>query len=336
MGMTTHKCDKSTAEATMPPVEIEAALGAAYWREVGGGHRLSNRLAPVTARYAFTRRELDSLGTSISQQGYFITRQVVGAAARARLLGLIDRVAAHGLNPTWAMLFDEFWKTFARLGCLLESILGRDYRYVTGDYVFIVDNTDTAAGWGKHRDLQYTQSIDVDGRPKIMSCWVALTDATPLNSCLYCLPYSRDPNFPNNIAELAVPRVEDIECMQVGAGQVIGLSHALLHWGSRASTRGASRRVSFVFDSQRGDTACFHHALLDPRAPLTFEQRAGYVGHVILWLRRNNVRFGARDVELARRMVETYGATIGLNPRFLNVYDPGNSAPTTGRYASAG
>jgi Phytanoyl-CoA dioxygenase (PhyH) len=314
-------------------IDIEGTLGADYWRALGGERSLARTLAPPSANHDFTRDEMRSLVASFTQEGYFITRPLLGPAIRARLLALIDRIAAHGLNPTWAMLFDDFWRTFARLGPVLETLLGREYRYVTGAYVFVVENTDTASGWGKHRDLPYATSIDDDRRPYIMSCWTALTDATPLNSCLYCLPYSRDPNFPDRLAELAVPRVEDIECMQVHAGQVIGLSHALLHWGSRGSSRGASRRVSFVFDTQRADVPCYHQALLDPRQPLSFEQRAAYVAHVILWLRRNNVRFGAHDIAIARQMVDSYGDTIGLTSRFFDVYVHDTPAPVTARYA---
>lgn len=36
---------------------------------------------------------------------------------------------------------------YARLGSLIARILGPDYRYVTGNYIFIVANTDSAAGW---------------------------------------------------------------------------------------------------------------------------------------------------------------------------------------------
>jgi hypothetical protein len=311
----------------------DGALDIACWRELAGERSLSRILMPPSARHGFPGDEMRSLVSSFTEQGYFITRPLIPAAARARLLALIDRITARGLNPTWAMLFDDFWRTFASLGTVLETLLGRDYRYVTGSYVFIVENTDTAGGWGKHRDLPYATSIDAEGRPYIMSCWIALTDATPLNSCLYCLPYPRDPSFPDRLSELTVPRVEDIECMQVEAGQVIGLSHALLHWGSRGSSRGRSRRVSFVFDTQRADVPCYHHALLDPQQPLTFEQRAAYVAHVILWLRRNNVTFGTQDLAIAHRLVEAYGHTIGLTPRFFDVYVAGASAATPARYA---
>jgi hypothetical protein len=109
----------------------------------------------------------------------------------------------------------------------------------------------------------------------------------------------------------------------------------LLHWGSRSSSRGKTRRVSFVFDAQRGDFDCFHEVLLDPKQPLSFEQRAAYVAHVVLWLRRNNVRFNAFDQALAERLVARYGSTIGLRERFYDVYVAGKGGPAVARYAAA-
>lgn len=314
---------------------VAAAQEIEFWRKACPGLRLSDLYRPPPPPTDLSEAELEGLARDLGQEGYFITRELVQASARAELLGLVDQVVAQGLNPTWAMIFDSFWDTFARLGSLLDHLLGEDYRYVTGDYVFIVENTDQAAGWGKHRDLQFRRSMSRNGHPLIMSFWVALTDATPLNSCLYALPFSRDPNYPDNIKELAVPHVEDVQCMAVQAGQVIGLSHALLHWGSRSSSRGKTRRVSFVFDAQRGDFDCFHEVLLDPKQPLSFEQRAAYVAHVVLWLRRNNVRFNAFDQALAERLVARYGSTIGLRERFYDVYVAGKGGPAVARYAAA-
>lgn len=296
--------------------DLDALLSRDGWAAIAGGDEIAPEVPATTARHAFTSDELAGFRRSMREQAYFITGEVVTPAMRARLLGLIDAVRAHGLSETWATVFDAFWQTYRHIGLAMEACLGPDYRYVTGSYVFIVENKDGEAGWGKHRDLRFRRSLGADGLPEIMSSWVALTDATPLNSCLYCLPASRDPNYPANLAELAVPRVEDIECMAVRAGQVIGLNHALLHWGSRASARGAGRRVSFVIDTQRADVACFHHALIDPRQPLSFAQRAAYVAHVVLWLCGNNVAFSRTDIALARRLVDAYGSEIGLSDAF--------------------
>lgn len=323
----------STASPELSEIVV-AAQEIEFWRKACPSLRLSDLYQAPAPPADLSESELEGLARDLGQEGYFITRELIQASARAELLGLVDQVVARGLNPTWAMIFDPFWDTFARLGGLLEHLLGEDYRYVTGDYVFIVENTDQAAGWGKHRDLQFRRSMSRNGHPLIMSFWVALTDATPLNSCLYALPFSRDPNYPDNIKDLTIPHVEDVQCMAVQAGQVIGLSHALLHWGSRSSARGKTRRVSFVFDAQRGDLGCFHEVLLDPKEPLSFEQRAAYVAHVVLWLRRNNVRFNAFDQALAESLVARYGSTIGLRERFYEVYVAGKGEPGVARYAA--
>jgi hypothetical protein len=144
-----------------------------------------------------------------------------------------------------------------------------------------------------------------------------------LNSCLYCLPASRDPNYPHNLTDHSISQVEDIECMSVSAGQTIGLNHALLHWGSRSSRRGSSRRVSLVFDIQRGDVPMYQEALIDPRSALFFEQRAAYIAHVVLWLQHYNVKFSAWDLRLAGEIIRAYGDSINLQSGFLKKYlDP--------------
>lgn len=39
-----------------------------------------------------------------------------------------------------------------------------------------------------HRDFNFTESNDPDGRPKMLSIWVPVTDATLNNGCMYVLP----------------------------------------------------------------------------------------------------------------------------------------------------
>lgn len=291
-----------------------------FWQALVPSLHLSPLLAPIRGRFDFGGQEAQGYVDNLRSEAYFITRPLVSEGLRAQMLAGIDEVIGHAIDQTWALMFDEFWSLYAHFGNLLDQILGVDHQWITGNYIFIIPSTDGAGGWGMHRDLSHRRSLRPDGMPEIMSLWVALTDATPLNSCLYCLPASRDPNYPNNLAEHSVPRVEDIECMAVSAGQAIGLNHALLHWGSRSSRRAPGRRVSLVFDIQRGDVPGYHEALLDPRSALSFEQRAAYIGHVILWLRRYKVTFSSANLRLAETMVRAFGASISLRPDFLKEY----------------
>lgn len=308
---------QSTPNESNTNIESDA-LSFAYWSNI------SNELSKRNAEYQIDHNILDydDLAEHLKTQGYFISSTLIPLNFCQKLINGIDAVIKRGLSPTWALMLDEYWDMYRALDPLVSRMLGENFKFVTGNYVFVVPNTDNAGGWGVHRDLPLQNSLRKDGMPEIMSFWVALTDATPLNSCLYCVPASRDPNYPDNLTNCSVSRVEDIECLAVKAGQVIGLNHALLHWGSRSSSRGCSRRISLVFDMQRDDAQPYHHVRLDSKSCPTFEVKAAYVAHVILWLAKYNVDFSTKDISLAVQMLSVYKKAINLSASFEELYVP--------------
>jgi ectoine hydroxylase-related dioxygenase (phytanoyl-CoA dioxygenase family) len=275
------------AKTNQNVIDADARLfHASAWRTLSASLTLSDSLVLSAIQQASGADVKEKFYKDISTEGYAITHCIVGEPERSAMVRGIDEIRARNFSPIWALMYDEFWEMYAQFSSIAGHVLGENYRHVTGNYAFVVENSDSAAGWGVHRDMPYASSLRDDGSPKIMSFWVALTDATPLNSCLYCVPASRDVNYPDNLASVEIPRVEDIECMAIRAGHAIGLNHSLLHWGSRSSRRGSDRRISVVFDLQRGDCERYHHATIDVRDPLSFEQRAAYVAHNVLWLRK--------------------------------------------------
>ena len=44
-------------------------------------------------------------------------------------------------------------------------------------------------------DRRIAASFQPDGSPRYATAWVALSDATPDNSCLYCIPAHADPGY---------------------------------------------------------------------------------------------------------------------------------------------
>lgn len=298
----------------------ETVLNHAFWQNCVPSLTLSANLTPSFERVTFGAEELLAASDELREDAYHITRPIIPKSIRKSLIDGIDQMVSSGLDATWALMFDEFWLMYSTVSKLISHLLGPDYCHVTGNYVFIVQNSDDATGWGVHRDLPFRRSINSDGMPEIMSCWVALTDATPLNSCLYCVPGSRDENYPLNLTDHSVRNLSDIRCLTVEAGQIIVLNHSLLHWGSRSSSRGRGRRISLVFDVQRGDVPSYHYALLDPRSDMSFEQRAAYIAHVILWLNRYNVKFSTLDLSIARTIALSFGNSIGLTRQFSDEY----------------
>lgn len=51
------------------------------------------------------------------------------------------------------------------------------------------------AGWRPHRDRPHPWMAD--GTPNSLNFWLPLTEATPLNGCMYILPRPADPTRPS-------------------------------------------------------------------------------------------------------------------------------------------
>ena len=76
---------------------------------------------------------------------------------------------------------------------------------------------------------------------KYTTCWVALTDAMPDNSCLYVIPSKFDPGYKNGDKDdvdpmaAALPNKEayqHIRALPTQAGGALLFTHRIIHWGS--------------------------------------------------------------------------------------------------------
>lgn len=135
---------------------------------------------------------------------------------------------------------------------------------------FLFDVAPGGSGWGAHRDRAGAGSVArgfraSDGMPRYLTCWVALTDASPTTSCMYVLPAHADPGYGEEeaaggeaaVAEEAAAglglgvvlasRHQHIRALPVGQGAVLGWSHRLLHWGSASPPDAPARRQALSF-----------------------------------------------------------------------------------------
>ena len=132
-----------------------------------------------------------------------------------RLAAGVEQLLALGHPPSAISMFDEAWLLAASLSPLIEELTGN---VPLGDWFTfhvhggaksqsdLVRNPSSRprAGWGPHRDrpggvdqadAQLAPGFREDGSPMYTTVWVALTDATPDNSCLYFLPACNDPGY---------------------------------------------------------------------------------------------------------------------------------------------
>ena len=97
-------------------------------------------------------------------------------------------------------------------------------------------------------------SVVVDGSagaPMYCTAWIALSDASPENSCLYFLPADRDPGYlmAGDAIREALPGPAawgNIVAQPCASGGMLVFSHRLLHWGS-AAEKDAPPRVAMSF-----------------------------------------------------------------------------------------
>jgi hypothetical protein len=82
-------------------------------------------------------------------------------------------------------------------------------------------------------DESAPEGEDQNGAPKYCSVWVALTDATPENSCLYFVPKSLDKGYYAEGDALGVVDLRHIVAQPLAAGGMLAFSHRVLHRASQ-------------------------------------------------------------------------------------------------------
>lgn len=222
---------------------------------------------------------LAALRTLIQTEGYF---QLDPPPWPLPLSGMGEAVAGlhrNGLPTGFAFIFDEFWLLFFNLHHLLCGILGPDYRLRPDFWAWCIDPAAEESGWLPHRD-QALGTLRPDRSPKSLSMWVPLTDATPLNGCMYVLPADRDPHYDKD--DKVAVNLPDIRALPARAGSILGWPPPLLHWGSHACKRGGEPRISVAYEFQRGDEPPFREPLLAPLQMPSFGVRLALVAKQVL------------------------------------------------------
>ena len=105
----------------------------------------------------------------------------------ARLKAGVDTVRQNDWPAVFVYVYDEFWQVARseRINSLLETLHGPGYRQNCHVWGHCVQAHAGASGWRLH--------IDNPRTPGRVTIWLALTDATLDNGCMYLVPKSRAP-----------------------------------------------------------------------------------------------------------------------------------------------
>jgi len=221
---------------------------------------------------------------TVALDGYFVTPPIVDSDDASKVLQAARCLAAKGYPTGFVCVFDEFWRLFHGLSGLLAPLLGEEQTMVPdGLWSFLVPPGDSGlSGWssaGPHRDsIGPDPRLLTTGHPGILNIWIALTEATPLNSCMYVLPASLDDDYLTRVEPApSGVRLEDVRALPVGAGSVLGWTSHLLHWGARSSPRASVARVSAALYLQRGDLDPYSTDVVSFDEVVPFEKRISWV-----------------------------------------------------------
>ncbi|MDX1570440.1 MAG: phytanoyl-CoA dioxygenase family protein [Xanthomonadales bacterium] len=286
-------------------MQIEQIKDPDYWRKLIPGLTVSEggeAMAPAEVSTGARDRE------QLMQEGYV---QFDGALERRqaeRLAEAVLQLGRSGYLPLFGFIYDEFWDAFSALGGLLRFALGDQVKMLPEFWVWNVDPGREEAGWRPHRDKQI-DTLLADGMPKSATVWMALTDATPLNGCMYLLPASRDKAYRDFESGRTPVELQSVRALPVPAGSVLLWNQRVYHWGARSSRFATEPRISMAFEFQRGDVDPFHEPLLPVPCRPPFDERLKLIGKQILQYRH---MYSFSD-ELAEAAVAMGGDTL---PRF--------------------
>ncbi len=242
----------------------------------------------------------DGLMNRLKQEGYFQIGPVDWGVDLGVMAETVRALSAAKLSPVFAYLYDEFWVPFFKLHRVYGELLG-DYALLPDFWIWNVDPAKSEAGWRPHRD-KGVMALFPDGTPKSLTTWIPLTQATPLNGCMYMVPPRHDKTY-------GTPQEKDwqfdyasIRALPASPGDFLIWNQAVIHWGGKTSPYATGSRVSMAFEFQRLDVPAFNTPLIKPRAVLSFEQRLKLIAKQILQY-KHMYPLDAQTTEWAQRVI---------------------------------
>ncbi len=234
----------------MPNSHYQSAVSPDYWKNLSPDLHITDFPFKDFPHFPIPDSQILQSFQNLKQEGYFQTPPVIPKAMTARLAATVHNIVSAGFPAVFAFVYDEYWGIVRGIEQIFKPALGENYLLSPGDmWIWHVDEHGRSSGWGPHRDLLDTTSLRTDGSPRILTVWVPLTDATPLNGCIYLVPTHRDPDYPDKLNErsVALDTLQSIRALPAASGSLLGWSPVILHWGGRHSGHSEGARISVAF-----------------------------------------------------------------------------------------
>ncbi len=270
----------SAADKRALSPQLHGVLTPKFWRDNFPDLTISETLPSPVAPPA--QAALDTIKKRVTKEGYFDEKSLALDTLAPRLAESVKKLIAMGLPVPFLFMFDEPWNAFRAVDSVIAALLGSDFKMLPDFWVWHVDPKTNEAGWAPHRDKGRV-ALAPDGSPLSITVWIPLTEATPLNGCVYILPAHRDAVY-NTAAEHDQSAVDlaSIRALPAKPGAFMAWNQAVLHWGGKSSPHAPHPRISMAVEFQRADTKPMNEPLLDLGRALTFDERLRLVAKQIL------------------------------------------------------
>ena len=263
--------------------DLESWLAAAstrrFWTDLNPELKIGEpQVAPIVEVDEAWRQEL---WNELLTEGYFHLGPRLPPDHVARMATALLRLRRERIPPVFMYVYDDFYNLHGYLRNFLSTFLGERFRVLPDLWAWCIEPGPAHSGWRPHRDRAF-DSLRPNGVPKSLSIWVPLTEATPVNGCMYVLPAFLDPNYKARIKKVEVTKLQDVRALPAAPGSILGWTQGLLHWSGRSSDRAKEPRLSFSIEYQREDVPAFNEPLLDPLELPPFERRLGLIGKQLI------------------------------------------------------
>ena len=194
------------------------------------------------------------LRDSLARDGYVVYRPQWEDDVISALRKGVHALDAKGWQASFASVYDEAWMVAYLLQDVVSAATGGKKIFNHDWLGYLVESGE--AGMPPHRDFprcpEDSWHDSAKTLPKMATVWLALSDATPENSCLYFLPANKDEKYRSNDCESAhhlftnPEMFQDIVAVPLKAGEVLIFSHRVYHWGSAVTPNAVEPRVALA------------------------------------------------------------------------------------------
>jgi hypothetical protein len=237
---------------------------------------------------------LESAARDIAALGYARLGPVLTRDEASTFARLVTALVEAGWPPIFVFMHEAVWQIPGRLADWLQRALGPGHELLLASWAWHV--MPGAGGWRPHRE-RTGLTVQEDGTLESLTVWIALTDATPDNGCIYVLPKAEDPYYGCLGAQASIDTldVQGVRALPAAAGTALTWDHQIVHWGGRSGAHASSPRVSLAFEFRRAGTLIGPKVAPRGQVP-TFDERLVCVGDQIA----RYMRFGGIDERFCR------------------------------------